>query len=380
MVSDTHAKFPLDDYYGGLNAQIGESLFDPAWPAMREWAQAGVQGGIPHLPVVQEVASGSDQATIQRAIDAAAEGGGGAVLLANGHYVLRETLHLRDGVVLRGGYLDSVKLEICMRDTFPRFGADFYPEIAGIHFFGIQDAGLEHVTVVFDESLPRPLDLRHLEPPFEDNPRGVDDLFVQSVLIESSQGCWVEGCRVIDSGSTNIALVRSQHCTVRQCEIVGGHNRGGGHSYFNISRSSHCLVAGCVVKDIRHLSIQNAEPEHPCRYNVVIDCDLEVDINYHNGDSGHNLVESCRITIPSWHWWGPFAIGVKGGHQPPGPDNLIFACDAQRRRFGVLQRSVDAPGVEKVYRMADDWSRPLVVEAGPAPQGGTLYAVVLPED
>ena len=377
-MSEPHTQFPLHDLYGGINARFDEGLLDANWPDMADWARAGVSGGVPAIPTQREVAAGSDQAAIQEAIDAVAAAGGGAVLLAAGHYVLSQTLHLRDGVVLRGGYVDSVKIEICMRDTFPGFGEHFHPEIAGISMYGVRNAGLEHLTIVFDESLPRPLDLRHLEPPFDDNPRGVNDLFVTSVLIESSSDCWVEGCRIIDSGSNNVSLIRSQHCTVRYCEVVGGHNRGGGHSYFNVSRSQYCLVAGCVMKDIRHLSIQNAEPDYPCRYNVVVDCDLEVDINYHNGDSGHNLIEACRISIPSWHWWGPFAHGVKGKHQPPGPANLVFACAAKRLRFGAFQRSTAAEDPQRVYRIADDWSQPIVVDAGPAPRGGTLYPIRLP--
>ena len=244
--------FPLHNYFGGTNARFDASLLDPDWPAMKEWAEAGVQGGIPFKDAVQTIPAGSPQDVIQCAIDDVANHGGGAVLLENGHYVLNKTLHIRDGVVLRGGYLDSVKIEICMRDTFPGFGENFHPEIPGIDLNGISNAGLEHLTIVFDESLPRPLDLRHLETPFDDNPRGVDDLFITSVQLHQCTNCWVEGCRIIDSGSNNISVIRSTHCTIRQCEISGGHNRGGGHSYFNISRSSHCLIAGCLMKNIRH--------------------------------------------------------------------------------------------------------------------------------
>lgn len=367
--------FPLDDHYGGRNCRPDERLFDPAWPNMPRWAAAGVRGGVPEVPTVRELTADCSEDELQAALDAVAAEGGGAVLLAAGHYVLTKPLRIGDGTVLRGFYLDAVKIELRMRDTFPGFGADYRPEVAGIHLNGATGAGLEHLTVVFDESLPRPLDFRHLEAPFEDNPRGADDLFVTSILLDTCTDCWVEACRVTDSGSTTIGVVRSTHCTVRYCEICGGHNRGGGHSYFNVSRSESCLVAGCVMKDIRHLAIQNEEPDRPCRYNVVIGCDLETDINYHNGDSGHNLIEDCRIRIPSWHWWGPFAAGVPGGHQPPGPDNLVFNCNAERLRFGCLTRTRMAERADTVYAINDRFESPLVSERGPAPRGGTLYAV-----
>jgi hypothetical protein len=58
-----------------------ESRFDPRFPAMREWARAGVEGGIPlrrSLPIKKRLQPGDD---LQAAINAVATQGGGVILL-----------------------------------------------------------------------------------------------------------------------------------------------------------------------------------------------------------------------------------------------------------------------------------------------------------
>jgi hypothetical protein len=101
--------------------------------------------------------------------------------------------------------------------------------------------------------------------------------------------------------------------TVETTSIDGSHNKGGlGNGYVNLTRSAHVLLTGLHVRDVRHLSIQNSDATYPCRYNVLVHSQLEVDVNFHNGDAGHNLVQDCRIAVPTWHWWGPFAVGSAG--------------------------------------------------------------------
>jgi hypothetical protein len=85
---------------GGLfSANLAPAFEDrlPAW-------DAGVRGGIPQLPVVAEVGAEELEARGSQVIQAAIDGisGRGAVLLPSGKFVLREPIHLRDGLVLRG--------------------------------------------------------------------------------------------------------------------------------------------------------------------------------------------------------------------------------------------------------------------------------------
>lgn len=365
---------------GGAASQIDPCLLDPAWPDMEVWGRAGVRGGIGPAPKpTATLPDGSDTEAIQTAIDRTAAAGGGTVLLSPGTHRFDHPLYLRSGVVLRGAYVDAVKLEIRLRGTFPGFTHPRVPLLeSAIRMDHVERAGLEHVTVVFDPSTPRITGVRHMENPFSDRAHGPDeDLFVNSIWIHRSRDCFVQFCRVVDSGSNPLVIRECEHITARACELHGAHMRTGGQAYLRVSGSRHCLLAGLVLRDLRHLCIMDGTGAHPCRHNVVIDCDLEVDINFHSGDSGHNLIQDCRIVVPGWHWWGPFALGVKDVHQPPGPDNLVYRCHAERRRLATLARTRMVENPRVVYRLRDSFDNglPLFTEAGPAPAHGTLYPV-----
>lgn len=386
--------------WGGARCIFDPSLLDPRYPDMEAWGRAGVRGGLgAYLPVIRTLQDGADADTIQAALDEVAEAGGGAVLLRRGTYTLDRTLRIPSGVVLRGEHADLVKLRIVLRGFFKGYEgttrvvmtdttpgthpADTVPFVTAILMDNVSGAGLEAVTVVYDPGLPRPQSLRYLEPGFDKNPTpyGRDDLFVISVGIQESADCWVQGCRIIDAGTHPLSVLRARHVTVRFCDIVGAYNTHGGQAYLNCSMSEHVLFAGLSVQDIRHLAIQNTDAAHPCRYNVVLGCDLRVDVNYHNGDSGHNLVERCRVLVPGWHWWGPFAAGVRGMHEPPGPGNLLFRVEGRRHVVGMLPRGAAAcPDDGTVYAIRDSFEKePMVRAVGAAPAGGTLYPVT-PED
>ena len=371
--------FDLRQRWGGCLTHVQPELFDPAYPDMAHWAQAGVRGGVPVVANVQVLSAGTAQSDIQAALDAVAAHGGGAVVLSAGQYVLTETLRIPSGVVLRGDYMDAVTVRIQMTGTFPGWEAQGgYPDFAtGILLEGVRHAGVEQMTIIYDPGLPRPASLRYNEPSFDTlrEPYGRADLIVNCISLRDCADCWVQGVRIVDAGSAPLSITRSRHITARYCEIVGAYNRWGGQAYLNVSRSEYCLLAGLVVQDIRHVSIQNQQPDALCRYNVLVDCDLQVDVNFHNGDAGHNLLEQCRIRVPSWHWWGPVAWGVKGQHQPPGAGNVLYRCQAQRYQFGTLPRSVVAETEDQVYVVAHDWTAPVVRPLGPAPRGGTLYAI-----
>jgi len=353
-------------------------LLDERYLDMAEWGQAGVRGGIPLCPEPDICLSPpATVSEIQAAIDRLAAEGGGCLQLEPGTYILDAPLYLKDRVRLRGSYVDAVKLEIRMRGNFPGWKSDRIPLLeSAIRLDNVCEAGLEHLTLIFDEGTPRIFGVRHLENPFSDREYGEEDtLFVNSIWIHRSRDCFVQFCRMVDSGSNPLVIRSSAHITVRYCEMHGAHMRSGGQAYLRLTGSRSCLLAGIMFRDLRHLSIMDGSDDFPCRGNVVIGCDMEVDINFHSGDSGHNLVQDCRIRIPSWHWWSPFAIGVKGVHRPPGPGNLIYRCSAERLRFATLPRSSMAEDPERVYEMRDsfDSDQPLLSDAGPAPVMGTLF-------
>lgn len=91
-----------------------------------DFSRVGIPGGIPEVAVVVRAADfgavpddeGEDGAAIQAAVDAAAEQGGGAVLLEGGTYLIDHGIVLaRDGVVLRGAGRDQTRLMARFADS-----------------------------------------------------------------------------------------------------------------------------------------------------------------------------------------------------------------------------------------------------------------------
>ncbi|MFM2090391.1 MAG: hypothetical protein RLZZ127_880, partial [Planctomycetota bacterium] len=187
---------------GGRGLVPDPDRFDPAWPAMAHWAAAGVPGGIPADPPLHAFLAAGDGAAIQTALDGAAVAGGGTVLLGPGTWLVHQPLRIPAGVLLRGVWADQVWLEGRMRHRFAGWGSG--PGIPARGAVAVMEdvrgAGLAHLTVTYDRTLPPPPQLRRGDPGFADNPGGRDDLFVMGLRMERCDGCWAECCRFIDCG------------------------------------------------------------------------------------------------------------------------------------------------------------------------------------
>ncbi len=102
-----------------------------------DWRYAGVQGGIPRVPVKVRAADFGakpndqldDSTALQKAVDAVGQGGGGAILLDAGVYQLDRPVTVRHyGVVIRGQGQEKTRL--IFRYDIPE---------AGITFYGLKD-------------------------------------------------------------------------------------------------------------------------------------------------------------------------------------------------------------------------------------------------
>jgi hypothetical protein len=73
----------------------------------------------------------------------------------------------------------------------------------------------------------------------------------------------------------------------------------------------------------------------------------------------------------------PLRSGVPGQHQPPGPGNLVYRCDATRVYPDPKRNRREAVLPDRVYRIRDhfDKAEPLVADFAPAPKAGTLVPV-----
>ncbi|MFZ4726217.1 MAG: hypothetical protein ACOYMD_12305 [Paludibacter sp.] len=308
--------------YGENGWKLDSALLDAHFPAMAEWAKAGVEGGIPDSVSTKVQLKITPKANLQKAIDLVAKKGG-VLLLLPGEYVINEPINLRSGVILRGASKNSVLLSVKIHGYFWR--TKNQKRMGAILLHGIENAGLENLTIKYTAANFEPndrdsasaawtIDVFH-KPEMRDT-----TLFVEQVWIHQSRNCWVQNCNILWSGSDPIRITLSDHITCRRNYIDRCYNKNdGGMGYYNISNSRHVLICNEKIRRIRHLAIQNFS-----KYNVVIDNDLEVDINFHDGDDGYNLVHNNRSKIPSWHSWEPISVGVPTKHLPPGKGNILY--------------------------------------------------------
>ncbi len=369
---------------GGAAPRIGDpgwepdpARFDPRFPAMAEWARAGVRGGIPArdaLPVVARVAPGED---LQAALDRAAAAGGGVVLLAAGTHDLVRPVELRSGVVLRGADRHGTVLAVRIRAPF--FRASGGPQVSALVGRGVRRAGLEDLTVRYAGVDFEPRDFADPSAPWDRRvfhvPEDRDDsLYVHLVSFEEGEDCWVDGCDLLWAGAHPLVLSRCRHCTLRGNRVdrayVKMDGRHGG--YYGLLGSSHCLVVDERVSRIRHFAIML----EGARHNVVLGGDFETDLNFHDADSGDNLVEGARFATPVWHSWDAVARGVPRQHGPPGPRNLLFRVEPTSKGVPGFTRRGPLAERDAVYVVGTPYDTPVVSVLTPIPpRGGTLYAV-----
>ena len=354
--------------YGDRGCRLDSALLDARFPAMAEWAKAGVEGGIPDPLSTKVQLKITPKSNLQQAIDIVAKIGG-VLLLLPGEYIINKPIFVRSGVVLRGVSKNTVILSVKIHGYFWR---TYNQKRAGaILLHGVENAGIENLTVKYTEAN------------FEPNDRDSDSaewtievfhkpeirdttLFVESVWVHQSRNCWVQNCNILWSGSDPIRITLSDHITCRRNYIDRCYNKNdGGMGYYNISNSRYVLICNEKIRRIRHLAIQNFS-----KFNVIINNELEVDINFHDGDDGYNLIQGNSSEIPSWYSWEPISVGVPTQHLPPGKGNILF----NNRFTNKAGMKVFSEG-RCCYQMNDEWSQSIAYPIINNLDHITLYAV-----
>jgi hypothetical protein len=347
---------------GDADSVLVEDLLDPAWPAMRGWAMAGVRGGIParsDAVVHAQARPGDDlQALITQAALAAAEAETSrVVLLTPGTYLLPARLDLASGVILRGEDPERVILEVTQR-----VAQRWERELVGLRMLECRRAGLEDLTVVhpavrdLDPKMYRNLANDHQE---------IADLHVGHLFIGLSEDCWVQNCRLLYSGTDPVVVNNSRHITLRDNQVKWCFNKGGGgNGYYLIHKSQQVLCFNEEIEGLRHVVIQTQSLG-----NVLLDCRITGDFNYHAGDGGGNLVEGCVIRRPKGHYWGPIGFWKT----PRGEGNIFWNNEVGGR---YCQDSPFQAGVPaRMSTGLEGAGTPAVIPVTevPPPRGGTLY-------
>jgi len=354
--------------YGDRGWQLDSTLLDARFPAMAEWAKVGVEGGIPDSLSTKVQMTITPKDNLQESIDKVAKKGG-VLLLSPGEYVINEPIYLRSGVILRGVSKKTVLLSVKIHGYFWRI--KYQKRVGAILLHGIENAGVENLTLKYDAATFQPFDRDSDSAAwsidvFHKPEKRDTTLFVESIWLHQSRNCWVQDCTILWSGSDPIRITSSDHMTCRRNFIDRCYNKNdGGMGYYNISNSRYVLICNETIKRIRHLAIQNFS-----KYNVLIDNELEVDVNFHDGDDGFNLIQGNRSKIPMWHSWEPISDGVPNQHLPPGKGNILFNNELVNKA-GALLFSTEGTA----YEVQSDWTKPIAVPYMENLKIQTLYPV-----
>ena len=334
-----------------------ESKYDSRIPLMKEWAKAGVQGGIPFRNTLKIRATltpkGGDRVRdIQNAINKAAADGGGVVLLKAGNYSVASEIFLKSNVVLRGE--GKGKTWLISRHRFQ--GKNEADKRATINLRNNQRTGLEDFSMRYEYLLDGkpavPVDLKwdyntflkfevrkqayQNEKVFYPNQspkanlrhkivKNIDVGFVE--LDGNTKNCWIDNCEFLNSGSFGIRFrgAKQSHVTIRDVKVRGALQAGSnGHGYGINCSAKYTLMVGCDVSHVRHWAIQQG-----AEYCVVVNSKSGTDMNFHQKDLGKNLIEKCDLILPDWHLWRIFQTGATF-HGDPGKDNYFYDNNASK--------------------------------------------------
>jgi hypothetical protein len=357
---------------GDAGVKSDPTRFDPAYPDMAKWAEAGVRGGIPARETLKVVKTAKPGDDLQKLIDEAGKtDGGGVVLLSPGVYEVKQVLQLRSNVVLRGQDRAGAVLENTMRSS--RLTADHFT----LRMEKLSRAGIETLTLRHKEVARLGLNAYHerVAGP-KNNPGGVSDLHVGGIEMERCEDCWVDAVSIVHSGSHPLEIIGGKHVTVRDTLVDGAFNKGdqgapagSGNVYFSVTSG---LFYNNTVRNTRHaLVVRDGLAGEDMKYTVVLDCNLQGDVNFHGNrpDSGHNLFEGVLVRSLTTHGWPAWAYWKK---EEIGPKNLAYRSAGWGGSNGDQFVSTNP---EKVYTFTGLRDPNTLVELEtPAPKSGTLYA------
>ncbi|MEO1449213.1 MAG: T9SS type A sorting domain-containing protein [Bacteroidota bacterium] len=264
----------------------------PDLPAVKinRWNNAGVTDGIPELPAVFT----SDNAVtvvdktdtgIQTAINSAKSQGKAWVYLPDGFYNLADQVDMTSDVSLVGESRAGVKVLIKFNNR------------AGFAMFKDQNCGIYRMTI--SGRFPKGDGTFYITPQNKwgcDTCNELPDVTNVSINMNNTDNCWVDDVNIYNSGRHPINISNdSYHNTIRNVDIKGAFNKGGGANGYLFIKGQDNLLTRSTVTEIRHISIQTSTSE----YNVIYDKDFRQEVSFHAEDAGNNLIEFNRITLPA---------------------------------------------------------------------------------
>ena len=319
------------------------ALDDPRFPQMREWAQAGVQGGIPRVEnILATLQPGDDLVAnlaeiYEQTKNIETPGPKGVVLLEPGDYEINDSnsgdrygvvgtfalLWLPKGIVLRGKDRDTTVIRY--KVTVDTHEGKSEPTNAR-YALGLSEwSGVENLTLI--NKAVEEIDPTVYMGKYDNfdvaggkiggvGSFGADEY--QSTVTDKKKPLngWVQNCKILKSGSHPVMIERVSHVTLRDNIVDIAMNKGdGGAGYYFLFGAWYVLAYNETISNIRHVSVQD------CQYCVMHSLLSRVDVNWHSGDAMRfGLLERSRVEPREGHPWGAIAHYV----DPVKEGNLLY--------------------------------------------------------
>ncbi len=180
----------------------------------------------------------------------------------------------------------------------------------------VENVIIENITFVQD--IPEQIDYDFIKYNYE-------NLFpsyaVDTIHIKWGANIHLRNITVKLSGRHPINLEYDYGIKIENLKVFGSLNKGkGGNGYVRFSKTHKSILENCYIEGIRHLTFQWASSR-----NVVRNCIIKVDVNFHGGYERFNKVIDSRIIIPKEHPWAPVEKTPLNAHwaPPSGPGNEV---------------------------------------------------------
>jgi hypothetical protein len=346
---------------GDPDPKFDESKFDPNYPQMKVWRQAGVSTGIPQLQdqldkVTKEFQEGTTEEELRAYLESPnVKYKSAVVLLKNGTYHFSDKgIRIYSSATLIGESRDGVAIHLSGQ--------------AGVSLYNAKGAGLRNVTLVgvWKDSPPDPLS-------FDEDLEGMRDH--RSIHMGGCVDSFVDNVRILNSASHPI-WIGGNNNTIRNLDVDGAYCKGGGcQGYFFIDGHRN-LITGCKVTQIRHISLQNPTSKE----NVFYNNDVRQEVSFHTNDGGDNLIENNRITIPRKLTAYNAIMGPWSTQHKVGGLNFIYnnTCEEENNRKKPWSDTKLYVGPHFVSNSNNKERYDNFTPAEtPPPKGGTLYPIIV---
>lgn len=359
-----------DKRVGDAGVVFDMSRIDSKYPQMNEWINVGMNGGIPNKEIIRNSVSQvfGPNNTLDEINKYLLDNKSKEVVvkLLDGEYNFTESLKLQSNQTLIGESKDGVKI--------------YLSENGQLSMFNRKNSGIRDLTIIgkWSDSEPDPSLLEEVLPE-KDGHRTID--------MSASLHCYVDNVRIVNSACHPIWIfpgtsenIGGNYNTIRDVEIDGAYNKGGGCQGYFMVGGDHNLITGCKVIHLRHISMQG----QASKYNVFYKNDLSQEISFHDNDGGDNLIENNRIVIPKTlviynAIMGPVSVQHKVGglnfvyrnrckeennnNKTPWSDNRLYVGP-----WEIVVGNADNPKRHSNFRMIENY---------PDPIGHTLYPIIL---